>query len=156
MMVLWTARSCDKAAVLAYVALSFLTRKSMKTIKFIAAVCLQPEIGKAHSRSCCPDVQGHASRIQCWLMLHWVSWSEKPRKQKNDPKPNELISVKNMSLGQSNAAALPRFHAISRCDCTECLAGTRTTSGTRYVLVIPTASRYLLPLSGWSSLVVTS
>ena len=41
------------------------------------------------------------------------------------PKPNELISVKNiyMSLGQSKAAALPEFHAISGCDCTGSLTG---------------------------------
>ena len=36
-----------------------------------------------------------------------------------------LISVKNihMALGQSKAAALPGFHAISGCHCTRSLAG---------------------------------
>ena len=37
---------------------------------------------RSHSRSRDLDVQGHASRLQCWLMLHWVSWPEKPWKQK--------------------------------------------------------------------------
>jgi len=45
MMGVWSTRSRVNATVLIYVALSFLTRKSMETKMFIAVACLQTEIG---------------------------------------------------------------------------------------------------------------